>query len=189
MNSVPRGGFEAPGERLTLDVALHFTTDVAHATIGVVVWDLTRELYVYGASSDALGMPSESEQLFAGGRLSIEENRAVHRGDQLQRVEHGLHLRAPADDVSKWHRLAGTGSRRGGDSALHQPRCRRTARSQRERLGEEIDGAPLDRRHRLHDPPVPVMMMQRISGHRESAASSTTMPSASGSTRSRTRAS
>jgi lipopolysaccharide transport system ATP-binding protein len=47
----------AAGERLQLDVTLAFRVDVERATIGVVVWDLTRELYVYGASSDVVGIP------------------------------------------------------------------------------------------------------------------------------------
>jgi lipopolysaccharide transport system ATP-binding protein len=46
-----------PGERLQLDVALHFRVDVEHANVGIVVWDLARELYVYGAASDAIGIP------------------------------------------------------------------------------------------------------------------------------------
>jgi lipopolysaccharide transport system ATP-binding protein len=46
-----------PGERLTLDVTLEFSLDVERATVGVVVWDLTRELYVYGVSSDVIGIP------------------------------------------------------------------------------------------------------------------------------------
>ncbi len=46
-----------PGERLQLDVTLTFKLDVESATIGVVIWDLTRELYVYGASSDFVGIP------------------------------------------------------------------------------------------------------------------------------------
>jgi ABC-type polysaccharide/polyol phosphate transport system ATPase subunit len=57
----PRGAdgpFEiAPGERLHLQVTVDFRVDVEHATIGVVVWDTTRELYVYGASSDFVGVP------------------------------------------------------------------------------------------------------------------------------------
>ena len=47
----------APGQRLHLDVTLDFKVDVAHASVGIVVWDLTRELYVYGASSDFVGVP------------------------------------------------------------------------------------------------------------------------------------
>jgi lipopolysaccharide transport system ATP-binding protein len=46
-----------PGQRLQLDVNLAFRVDVAQATVGVVIWDLTRELYVYGASSDFVGIP------------------------------------------------------------------------------------------------------------------------------------
>jgi lipopolysaccharide transport system ATP-binding protein len=46
-----------PGERLTLNVTLDFHLDVERATIGIVVWDQTRELYVYGASSDFVGIP------------------------------------------------------------------------------------------------------------------------------------
>jgi lipopolysaccharide transport system ATP-binding protein len=47
----------AAGERLQLDLTLTFKTDVEYATVGIVVWDLTRELYVYGASSDYVGVP------------------------------------------------------------------------------------------------------------------------------------
>jgi hypothetical protein len=47
----------APGEQLNLDVTVEFRVDVEQATIGVVVWDVARELYVYGASSDFVGVP------------------------------------------------------------------------------------------------------------------------------------
>ena len=47
----------APGDRLDLDVTVEFRRDVDRATIGIVVWDITRELYVYGASSDFVGVP------------------------------------------------------------------------------------------------------------------------------------
>jgi lipopolysaccharide transport system ATP-binding protein len=46
-----------PGTPLTLDVAVDFRVDVEQATVGVVVWDVSRELYVYGASSDFVGIP------------------------------------------------------------------------------------------------------------------------------------
>jgi lipopolysaccharide transport system ATP-binding protein len=46
-----------PGDRMELDVTLGFHVDAAKAAIGVVVWDITRELYVYGASSDFVGLP------------------------------------------------------------------------------------------------------------------------------------
>jgi lipopolysaccharide transport system ATP-binding protein len=46
----------APGDRLTLDVTLDFAVDVDRATVSVVVWDLTQDLYVYGVSSDAIGL-------------------------------------------------------------------------------------------------------------------------------------
>src|SRR5262249_51729295 len=46
-----------PGARLQLDVALAFHIDVERAKLGIVVWDLTRELYVYGASSEFVGIP------------------------------------------------------------------------------------------------------------------------------------
>ena len=52
------GAFDVePGTTLHLDVMLAFRTDVDDARIGVVIWDLTKDLYVYGASSDAVGMP------------------------------------------------------------------------------------------------------------------------------------
>jgi hypothetical protein len=47
----------SPGEQLNLDVTVDFRVDVKQATIGVVVWDLTGERYVYGASSDFVGVP------------------------------------------------------------------------------------------------------------------------------------
>ena len=47
----------APGDRLDLDVTLEFRRDVDRATVGIVVWDIARELYVYGASSDFVGVP------------------------------------------------------------------------------------------------------------------------------------
>jgi ABC-type polysaccharide/polyol phosphate transport system ATPase subunit len=51
-------GFEiSPGQQLTLDVTLDFRRDIEQATVGIVVWDLARELYVYGASSDFIGIP------------------------------------------------------------------------------------------------------------------------------------
>jgi len=46
-----------PGDSVVLDLELNFRTDVERATIGVVIWDLTRELYAYGASSDFVGIP------------------------------------------------------------------------------------------------------------------------------------
>jgi lipopolysaccharide transport system ATP-binding protein len=46
----------APAARLRLDVALDFRVDADCATVGIVVWDLTRELYVYGVSSDFIGL-------------------------------------------------------------------------------------------------------------------------------------
>ncbi len=50
--------FQVPaGEQLRLEVTVEFRVDVERAVIGIVVWDLTRELYVYGASSDFVGVP------------------------------------------------------------------------------------------------------------------------------------
>jgi ABC-type polysaccharide/polyol phosphate transport system ATPase subunit len=59
----------APGQRLTLDVALDFRVDISQATVGFVVWDLARELYVYGASSDFIGIPLVSAK--AGDRKTF----------------------------------------------------------------------------------------------------------------------
>ena len=47
----------APGDRLELDVTLEFRVDAGPAAIGIVVWDLKRELYVYGVSSEFAGVP------------------------------------------------------------------------------------------------------------------------------------
>jgi lipopolysaccharide transport system ATP-binding protein len=47
----------APGDRLELDVTLEFHADAGPAAIGIVVWDLKRELYVYGVSSEFAGVP------------------------------------------------------------------------------------------------------------------------------------
>jgi lipopolysaccharide transport system ATP-binding protein len=50
--------FQVPaGDQLRLEVTVEFRVDVERATLGIVVWDLTRELYVYGASSDYVGVP------------------------------------------------------------------------------------------------------------------------------------
>jgi lipopolysaccharide transport system ATP-binding protein len=50
--------FNVPaGDQLRLDVTVEFRVDVERATLGIVVWDLTRELYVYGATSDFVGVP------------------------------------------------------------------------------------------------------------------------------------
>ena len=46
-----------PGTPLTLDVTTLFRVDVRNATVGIVVWDVTRQLYVYGASSECVGIP------------------------------------------------------------------------------------------------------------------------------------
>jgi homopolymeric O-antigen transport system ATP-binding protein len=46
-----------PGDSLKLEVSVEFRVEVKRATIGIVVWDLTRQLYVYGASSDSVGIP------------------------------------------------------------------------------------------------------------------------------------
>jgi lipopolysaccharide transport system ATP-binding protein len=45
-----------PGDRLSLDVSVQFKVSVERAVLGVVLWDLRRELYAYGASSDSIGM-------------------------------------------------------------------------------------------------------------------------------------
>jgi len=46
-----------PGSRLHLDVSLGFRVAVERAKVGVVIWDLTKDLYVYGASSEFVGVP------------------------------------------------------------------------------------------------------------------------------------
>jgi lipopolysaccharide transport system ATP-binding protein len=45
-----------PGDCLSLEVSVQFKVDVERAVLGVVIWDMTRELYVYGASSDSVGV-------------------------------------------------------------------------------------------------------------------------------------
>jgi lipopolysaccharide transport system ATP-binding protein len=58
VNAFARDAFEIePGDPLTLDVDVQFRIDVDRANVGIVVWDLTRELYVYGATSDFVGIP------------------------------------------------------------------------------------------------------------------------------------
>ncbi len=55
--SINADSFEVqPGDRLSLDVSVQFKVEVERAVLGVVIWDLRRELYVYGASSEAIGM-------------------------------------------------------------------------------------------------------------------------------------
>jgi lipopolysaccharide transport system ATP-binding protein len=54
----PGDAFEVEaGAQLHLDVSLIFRADVERAKVGIVVWDLTRDLYVYGASSEFVGVP------------------------------------------------------------------------------------------------------------------------------------
>jgi hypothetical protein len=38
-------------------VDIRFATETSRSSVGVVVWDVARNLYVYGASSDAIGLP------------------------------------------------------------------------------------------------------------------------------------
>ena len=79
----PIGAFEIePGEHLTLDVTLDFHVDVEHATIGIVVWDQTRELYVYGASSDFVGIPP----------IRASSRRAAHVHVRVRRQPHARPL-------------------------------------------------------------------------------------------------
>jgi homopolymeric O-antigen transport system ATP-binding protein len=58
-SAVPGAGVceVVPGERLRLDVTLEFRVDVKRAVVGVVVWDPARDLYVYGVSSEFIGLP------------------------------------------------------------------------------------------------------------------------------------
>jgi hypothetical protein len=50
--------FEVPaGTDLQLNLTIAFRVDVERATVGVIVRDLARQLYVYGASSESIGMP------------------------------------------------------------------------------------------------------------------------------------
>lgn len=51
-----------PGAHLSLDVSITFKIAVRDASVGVVVWELTRELYVYGASSNLIGIPTISAE-------------------------------------------------------------------------------------------------------------------------------
>ena len=77
----PEGAFEiTPGERLQLDVTVEFRVDVDQATIGVVVWDLARELYVYGASSDLVGVPSIAARRGELRRFSFSFDANLTRG-------------------------------------------------------------------------------------------------------------
>jgi lipopolysaccharide transport system ATP-binding protein len=75
----------APGQRLTLDVTLDFRVDIGEATVGIVVWDLARELYVYGASSDFLGIPYVSAR--AGERRSFRFSFQTHLSRGLYAIE------------------------------------------------------------------------------------------------------
>src|SRR5262249_35302779 len=45
------------GATLQLEVTVRFKVDVERAIIGIVVWNTTRNLYVYGAGSDFVGVP------------------------------------------------------------------------------------------------------------------------------------
>jgi len=82
----PTDSFEiTPGENLTLEVALDFRTDIGQATVGIVVWDLARELYVYGASSDFLGIPFVSGR--SGERRTFRFSFQSHLSRGLYAIE------------------------------------------------------------------------------------------------------
>jgi ABC-type polysaccharide/polyol phosphate transport system ATPase subunit len=82
----PADSFEiAPGQRLTLDVTLDFRIDIAHATVGIVIWDLARELYVYGASSDFVGIPEVSGKV--GERKTFSFSFQTHLARGLYAIE------------------------------------------------------------------------------------------------------
>ncbi len=82
----PADSFEiAPGQRLTLDVTLDFGVDIGQATVGIVIWDLARELYVYGASSDFIGIPLLSAR--AGDRKSFSFSFHTHLARGLYAIE------------------------------------------------------------------------------------------------------
>jgi homopolymeric O-antigen transport system ATP-binding protein len=57
----PRSGDDlfnvAPGAPMALEVGVGFRVDANNTTVGIVIWDIARELYVYGASSDFVGIP------------------------------------------------------------------------------------------------------------------------------------
>ena len=85
-HSGPADSFEiAPGQRLTLDVTLDFGVDISQATVGIVIWDLARELYVYGASSDFIGIPLLSAQ--AGERKTFSFAFRTHLARGLYAIE------------------------------------------------------------------------------------------------------
>jgi lipopolysaccharide transport system ATP-binding protein len=46
----------SPGQTITFDVEVRFRRTVSQANVGVVVWDLVRNLYIYGISSESLGL-------------------------------------------------------------------------------------------------------------------------------------
>jgi len=82
----PADSFEiTPGQRLTLDVTLDFRVDIPRATVGIVIWDLARELYVYGASSDFLGIPFVSAK--AGDRRTLTFSFYTHLSRGLYALE------------------------------------------------------------------------------------------------------
>jgi lipopolysaccharide transport system ATP-binding protein len=82
----PADAFEiAPGQRLELDVTLTFRVDISQATVGIVIWDLARELYVYGASSDFIGIPVVSAS--AGERRSFTFSFRSHLSRGVYAIE------------------------------------------------------------------------------------------------------
>jgi lipopolysaccharide transport system ATP-binding protein len=51
------GSSIAAGDRIVVHVDVQFNRAVEDAAVGVVIWDLARNLYVYGATSTAVGLP------------------------------------------------------------------------------------------------------------------------------------
>jgi lipopolysaccharide transport system ATP-binding protein len=47
-----------PGTRVVLNIDVEFTERVEQVVVGMVVWQVARNLWVYGASSDRLGIPA-----------------------------------------------------------------------------------------------------------------------------------
>jgi hypothetical protein len=102
-----------PGERLKLTVSVDFRVDVSQATVGFVVWDLARDLYVYGASSDFVGIPTISARTgdvktfefsfdahLTRGLYSIEVNVFDPEGDRFLGVARGLRHFQVVEEVS-----------------------------------------------------------------------------------------
>jgi lipopolysaccharide transport system ATP-binding protein len=97
-NQPPGPWMLEPGARVDLEVELLFERPVSDALVGVVVWDLARNLYVYGATSDALGI--ERIQAEAGERFKFAFAFVAHLARGAYAIEVNIYDRQRQSSIA-----------------------------------------------------------------------------------------